>query len=106
MTAPSKSQQVYKAWRFLTQLEAWVTREYNARSKQATGPMCRSSMKTKRELLSIIEQRDLEEGGLVQVIRKMFEDAGDTGLIFGKIAIRLFLELPPAVARRRGDRVM
>jgi hypothetical protein len=63
-------------------------------------------MKSKSELLRIIEQRDLDlekEGGLVRVILKMFLDAGSTGLAFFQIANRLFPELDPAEREAIGE---
>ena len=63
-------------------------------------------MKSKSELLRIIEQRDLDlekEGGLVQVILKMFHDAGSNGMAFFQIADRLFPELDPAEREAIGE---
>jgi len=62
-------------------------------------------MKSKSELLRIIEQRDLDlkaEEGLIKVIPKMIRDAGHTGMTFGEIAVRLFPELPPAEREKVG----
>jgi hypothetical protein len=90
MTEASEKRQevVHKAWRFLTELESSVTREYNRRTDG----------RSKTDLRYIIEQRDRDlkaQGGLVQVIGRMVDDAGLDGMPFFEIANRLFPELDP-----------
>src|SRR5262249_41288360 len=81
-------------------------KRHSSASRVGSSEPREASMKSKSELLRIIEQRDLDlekEGGLVQVILKMFHDAGSNGLAFFQIADRLFPELDPAEREAIGE---